>query len=69
MSKPSRAVCECADPGCPEHKGRSYCLRSPITHVIYRVDMMDTSGTAMCPQCADDALESGLYADPKGDAP
>jgi hypothetical protein len=31
--------------------------------VLYRVDMEDIGGTLMCECCADDALDSGLYAD------
>ena len=55
-------ACECSDPGCPVHKGISSCSRLAIT-VLYRVDMEDRTGTAMCEGCASDAFESGLFTD------
>ena len=51
--------CECSDPGCP-------CCgdcQDDADCVLYRIDMEDETGTPMCDRCADDAYESGLYAD------
>ena len=52
--------CECSDPGCPAHQGKSECNKSRLV-VVYRVDMEDRTGTAMCPRCADDAMDSGVF--------
>lgn len=52
--------CECADPGCPEC--HSHCERS-ATLVLYRVDMVDKAGTAMCEPCGTDAIDSGLFGE------
>jgi hypothetical protein len=52
--------CECSDPGCPVHAGKSDCENAARTLLI-RVDMDDSTGTAMCQKCAEDALESGLF--------
>lgn len=52
--------CECSDPGCPCCQG--HCeRRSAVT--LYRVDMQDESGTRFCENCANDAYESGVFAD------
>jgi hypothetical protein len=53
-------MCECADAGCPGHKGKNRC-HYPVAHVMFRVDMEDKTGTAMCEGCATDAFESGLF--------
>jgi len=29
--------------------------------ILFRVDMEDETGTAMCEECADDALDSGVF--------
>lgn len=52
--------CECTDPGCPVHKGKSDC-RNYARTIVYRVDMNDETGTAMCNRCADDAMDSGVF--------
>lgn len=52
--------CECTDAGCPEHKGVSDC-RTTATMILYRVDMIDVTGTAMCDNCAEDAMSTGLF--------
>lgn len=52
--------CECAYPGCPVHKGTSDC-REFANVILYRVYMEDNTGTAMCEDCAEDALLSGLF--------
>jgi len=63
MSNLTRAIprCECADPGCPQHKGESECKRVNHVEVLFRVDMDDRTGTRFCGRCADDAMESGLF--------
>ena len=55
--------CECSDPGCPKHKGESACLFDGRTQTVYRIDMEDRTGTRMCPDCAADCFESGLFSD------
>lgn len=52
--------CECADPRCPAHSGKSDC-RAKAFQILRRVDMLDLNGTAMCNDCADDAFDSGLF--------
>lgn len=52
--------CECADGGCPVCHGACKKCSSVI---LYRVDMEDRTGTAFCEQCAEDAMESGLFTD------
>ena len=51
--------CECYDPGCP-HVDKGGCSNN-ADYLLYRVDMNDESGTAMCDICADDASDSGLF--------
>jgi hypothetical protein len=52
--------CECGDPGCPVHRGEEFCGNQAVT-VVYRIDMEDETGTAMCDKCSEDALESGVF--------
>ena len=52
--------CECCDSRCPEHKGSDKCSHQ-ATDILYRVDMQDETGTAMCDACSDDAFASGLF--------
>lgn len=52
-------ICECSDPRCPAHAGAS--CEQVATATLYRVDMTDETGTAMCSGCADDAMGSGLF--------
>jgi hypothetical protein len=54
--------CECSDPGCPVHKGTADC-RWSASRLLYRVDMEDNTGTAMCDACAEDAFKSGLFTE------
>lgn len=56
----ARGKCECADPGCPAHKGKSTCTGAGH-QILRRVDMDDRTGTRMCKACAADAYESGLF--------
>lgn len=52
--------CECSDPGCPMHTGHSDChMKAKI--LLLRVDMEDKTGTAMCHECAEDAMDSGVF--------
>lgn len=60
-----QVTCECSDPGCPAHKGVSHCA-TQATDLLYRVDMQDETGTAMCDKCADDAFSSGLFTTEDG---
>lgn len=55
----TRRICECFDRGCPVH-GREECGKE-ATCILYRIDMIDETGTAFCDDCADDAMDSGLY--------
>lgn len=59
--QPSLGRCECSDPRCPVHNGRSECRRAATT-TLYRSDTNDYSGVRYCDPCADDALESGLFS-------
>ena len=54
------STCECADPGCPAHKGVSDCAAKTAC-VLFRVDMDDETGTAMCEACAEDALKYDVF--------
>lgn len=56
-------MCECVDPGCPEHRGAARSLEclEPATTILYRIDMEDHTGTKMCRGCADDAHASGVF--------
>ncbi len=54
-------ACECYDMGCKAHAGSSVCEATGRTRVLYRVDMEDHTGTAMCPGCRADAELSGLF--------
>ena len=58
----STMFCECSDPGCPECKGD--CNRRALS-TVYRVDMKDETGTPMCNRCAEDAMDSGVFANEK----
>jgi hypothetical protein len=51
-------ICECSDPGC---WCNGHCARAALI-LLYRVDMNDESGVYFCEQCADDALDSGLFS-------
>ena len=59
---PGDSRCECSDPGCLAHKGQDEHSELATT-ILYRVDMIDETGTAMCDDCADDAYESGVFTD------
>ena len=50
--------CECFDPGCPACHG--HCDNT-ATHIMYRIDMEDETGTAMREECSWGAFEFGLF--------
>lgn len=52
-------TCECFDTQCPIHPGQP-CHDEAVT-TLYRIDMMDRSGTRFCEGCAEDAMGSGLF--------
>lgn len=54
-------TCQCADAACAA--GHIGDCRLTATERLYRVDMEDTTGTAFCCACADDAWASGLFSD------
>jgi hypothetical protein len=58
---PHANQCECADPGCPVHKGREKCENRGTTKVS-RIDMGEPATFKMCEGCAADALDSGVFA-------
>jgi len=60
LERPHGIPCECTDPGCSAHRGADCPVIADCT-VLYRVDMADESGTAMCDKCADDAFSTGLF--------
>ena len=53
--------CECCDRMCPAHCGDSVC-RATAKVTLFRTDMMDRTGTEFCNACAEDSMESGLFA-------
>lgn len=53
-----RKPCQCADPACPVCSGKCH---NHATETLYRVDMADETGTALCEACASDAYDSGLF--------
>lgn len=59
-SKEAMYDCDCSDPGCPVHRGKSTCVIS-ATQRLYRVDMDDPCGSRFCGACASDAFASGLF--------
>lgn len=63
MPKVSKAnrFCECVDKGCPVHQGVPECSEKARACLV-RVDMEDETGTLMCQGCAEDAMDSGVFA-------
>jgi len=51
--------CECSDPGCPACGGQ--CAETAEI-VLYRIGENDETGTMFCADCANDALDSGVFA-------
>lgn len=56
--------CECTDAKCPSRHD-TYCYKDATT-IVYRLDMDDETGTAMCDHCAEDALNSGVFSTGEG---
>jgi hypothetical protein len=63
--KSTKYTCECTDPGCPVHSGKSQCTHTSRLTPVYRIDMEDQTGTLMCPACLTDALDSGVFTTEK----
>ena len=60
MARPiAQTCCECADPVCHPNP----VCTEPAVDILYRVDLFDINGTAMCEAGADDAYDSGLFSD------
>lgn len=57
-----RGRCQCNDTQCLIHKPSDICANTATT-IMYRVDMTDETGTAVCDGCAEDMANSGLFAD------
>jgi len=51
-------ICEDGDLACPHCHG--HCTKTAIV-TLYRIDMEDLAGTAMCADRFGDAMESGLF--------
>ena len=56
--------CECSDSGCPCCNGQ---CRNDGSVRLYRIDMYDETGILFCEECAEDAMESGLFTDREDD--
>lgn len=54
----SKIKCECSDPGCPMCHGK---CGHDADCIAFRSDMEDRTGTPMCDDCAEDALQSGVF--------
>lgn len=59
--------CECSDSGCPNHRGFSSCRRLKELVLYYRADMEDLTGTYFCEECAEDAMNSGVFSTERSD--
>lgn len=57
-----RGQCECTDPGCPQHMGKSCCQERAVS-TLFRTDMLDETGTRLCQECANDCLDQGMFTD------
>ena len=55
-----KTTCECVDPACSAHPGVAKCDALGLI-ILRSVDQPDSTGTLMCAQCRDVALESGRY--------
>jgi hypothetical protein len=60
--------CECADPGCPVHKGVDHCQMFAVMR-LFREDMLDLTGVLFCQKCGEDALASGVFRGDDEDPP
>jgi hypothetical protein len=57
---PVKTTCECADTTCVAHLGVAKCEALGLI-ILRRVDVPDHSGTLMCAECRDRALDSGQF--------
>ena len=58
-----RDRCECSDAGCAVDHGCLSCCPHKATTTVQRTDMEDETTTfRFCEGCAEDALESGVFA-------
>lgn len=58
--KPKRTPkhpCECTDPRCPVHEGKSQCTNA-AKECLRRTDMVDKTGTLMCYECGEDMRDA-----------
>ena len=51
-------ACQCFDQEC---HGRGQC-GDAVAETLYRIDMIDETGTPLCEHCANDAFNSGLFS-------
>lgn len=51
--------CQCVDNLCPIH-GLALCHNEGVI-TLYRVDMIDNTGTLFCEECGEDAMMCGLF--------
>ena len=60
----SDVQCECVHEDClhPAEQGSGQCIRQ-AAHILYRCDLDDHTGTAFCEECAEDAIDCGLFYD------
>ncbi len=64
LKKAGKNLCQCVDRGCPHCKGG---CPDKATVIVYRSDMDDANGTPMCDDCANDAIDSGVFTDATDD--
>lgn len=57
----TKMQCECSDPGCKGHEGKSECTRNACV-MLRRIDFVDRPKCYFCEVCAEDAHESGVFA-------
>lgn len=63
-----RIHCECSDPGCPVCKGQHERAHRAVLvagdrNNIVELERIDLGGyVSMCEACAEDALDSGVFA-------
>jgi hypothetical protein len=56
-----KRTCDCCDSGCPAHKGKSECTNQ-ATVSLRRIDFAGQPIVWFCNGCAEDALDSGVFA-------
>ena len=62
---PGDQRCECIDvnDGHPHKVDKDNQCRNVASMTLFRIDMVDLTGTTFCEDCGCDALESGLFTD------